>query len=246
MSKLFAGTSGFAYASWKPAFYPQKLAAAKFLGYYSSRLNSVEANYSFRRLISAKVLEGWMAATPEHFTFAPKAHMRITHLQRLKNPDDFTQVFLQSLAPLREANRLAPILFQLPPNFKVDQPVLEAFLSALPRNIRYAFEFRNVSWLQEPVYEVLRANNIGLCMAESEKLEIPRVLTADFVYLRLRKAEYSAQDRQELAEAVRGWLDDGKDVYCYFKHEDDPAGALYAEELLKPYGQVKLSGQEPQ
>ena len=81
MSKLFAGTSGFAYASWKPAFYPQKLAAAKFLGYYSSRLNSVEANYSFRRLISAKVLEGWMAATPGHFTFAPKAHMRITHLR---------------------------------------------------------------------------------------------------------------------------------------------------------------------
>ena len=233
MPNLYSGTSGFAYPSWKPDFYPAKLASAKFLSYYASRLNSVEANFTFRRLLSAKILEGWIGQTPSGFTFSPKAHQKITHIQRLKNPDDFTEVFLRSLTPLREAGRLGPILFQLPPNFKADAVLLKEFLSCLPKNIRYAFEFRNVSWLHEEVYEILRENGIALCVAESEKLEIPRVLTAPFAYLRLRKPQYSPEERHEHQVAIEKWLTEDKDVYCYFKHEDDPAGALYAEELLR-------------
>jgi uncharacterized protein YecE (DUF72 family) len=232
MGRLFAGTSGFAYTSWKPGFYPAKLAASKFLGYYATRLNSVEANFTFRRLATGTVLSGWIANTPENFTFAPKAHQKITHFQRLKNPDDFTQVFLRSLTPLHEAGRLAPILFQLPPNFKADTALLSEFLTTLPKNIRYAFEFRNPSWLSDPVYTILQDNAIALCVAESEKLEVPRVITAPFVYLRLRKPEYSVEERAEHARHIEGWLGEGRDVFCYFKHEDDPAGALYAEELL--------------
>lgn len=240
MANLFAGTSGFAYASWKPDFYPAKLPAAKFLAYYASRLNSVEANFTFRRLASQKILEGWMAQTPATFNFSPKAHQKITHIQRLKNPDDFTQVFLHSLAPLREANRLGPILFQLPPNFKADLALLREFLSTLPQNIRYAFEFRNPSWLSDEVYALLKENEIALCVAESEKLEIPRVITASFVYLRLRKPAYSPEERAEHHQAIETWLSEGRDVYCYFKHEDDPAGALYAEELLRNHAhQIK-------
>ena len=117
MPKIFTGTSGFAYPSWKPDFYPAKLPSSKFLEHYASRLNSVEINYTFRRLASAKTFEGWLAATPAGFSFSPKAHMRITHIQKLKNPDNFTEVFLNSLAPLASAERLGPVLFQLAPTF---------------------------------------------------------------------------------------------------------------------------------
>lgn len=240
MSRLFAGTSGFAYPTWKPDFYPAKLAAAKFLSYYSTRLNSVEANFTFRRLAPAKVLEGWIAQTPEEFTFAPKAHQTITHFQRLKNPDDFSQAFLRSLTPLQTAGRLAPILFQLPPNFKADTGLLSEFLSTVPKNIRCSFEFRNASWLAEPVYTILQDSGVALCMAESEKMETPSVITAPFVYLRLRKPDYSPEEREAHRQSIERWLAEGKDVYCYFKHEEDPAGALYAEELLRNHGnQIK-------
>src|SRR5579884_1528870 len=114
MPRLYCGTSGFAYASWKPDFYPQKLPSKKFLSYYAQRLNAVEINYTFRRLPSAATLENWVAETPPGFTFPLKAHMRITHIQRLKR-SEFTDVFFRAIDPLRAAGRLGPVLFQLPP-----------------------------------------------------------------------------------------------------------------------------------
>ena len=116
MSLLYAGTSGFAYPSWKPDFYPQKLAAKDFLKHYATRLNSVEINYTFRQLPRASTLENWVSATPEGFLFACKAHMRITHLLRLRE-SEFTELFFRAIDPLRATRRLGPVLFQLPPNF---------------------------------------------------------------------------------------------------------------------------------
>lgn len=232
MAQVFAGTSGFAYPAWKPLFYPEKLPAKKFLGYYASRLNSVEINYTFRRLPAATTLEGWVAQTPPGFLFAPKAHMRITHILRLKDAAEFTEVFLRSIDPLRPTGRLGPILFQLPPGLRCDLPLLADFLAPLPRDLRYAFEFRHASWLADPVYQLLRNHNAALCLAESEKLEIPEVVTADFVYYRLRKPEYPAEERRAIAAAAARLLAQGKDVFLYFKHEETPEGALYAEELL--------------
>ncbi len=229
---LYAGTSGFAYPSWKPRFYPADLPAKKFLEYYSSRLNSVEINYTFRRLPAESTLENWIKATPQGFLFCPKAHQRITHILRLKDAAEFTGIFLRSVDPLRATHRLGPILFQLPPYFRCDLSCLAEFISGLPKNLRYAFEFRHDSWLGEPVYRLLEQNNVALCWAESEKLEVPEVVTADFVYLRLRKPEYSAQERKAVSAAVRKLLAQGKKAFVFFKHEDTPEGALYAEELL--------------
>jgi uncharacterized protein YecE (DUF72 family) len=234
MAHLYAGTSGFAYPAWKPDFYPEKLVAKKFLSYYAERLNAVEINYTFRRLPAATTLENWVKETRSAFVFALKAHMRITHIQRLK-PSEFTDVFFRAIDPLRTARRLGPVLFQLPPAMKCDEALLGDFLSTLPREVRCAFEFRHDSWLREPVYQLLEKHRVALCLAESEKLVIPKVITADFVYSRLRMPEYSAEERKDIAARAGELLDQGRDVYVFFKHEETPAGALYAEELLKNF-----------
>lgn len=236
MAKLYTGTSGFAYPGWKPLFYPEKLPAAKFLQHYASRLNCVEVNYTFRRLPAAGTLERWVSETPAGFLFAPKAHMRITHVMRLKNAENATEIFLKAIDPFRPTKRLGPILFQLPPQLKCDVKLLEDYCAALPGDLRYAFEFRHPSWLAEPVYDALRRRNISLCVAESEKLEIPEVITADFVYYRLRKPEYSPADIAEIAGRAQRQLSGGKDLFVFFKHEETPHGALYAEQLLKLAG----------
>ena len=236
MARLFAGTSGFAYAQWKPQFYPAKLPANKFLEHYAQRLNAVEINYTFRHMPAAKTLESWGVATPPEFVFALKAHMRITHILRLKNAEEATSIFLGSIDPLRSARRLGPVLFQLPPQMRCETALLSAFLENLPEDLRYAFEFRHASWLVDEVYRLLERRNISLCVAESEKLEVPEVITADFVYYRLRKPAYTAEDVDAIAARAQGLLGQGKDLFLMFKHEDTPEGALHAEEVLRKVG----------
>jgi uncharacterized protein YecE (DUF72 family) len=235
MARLFAGTSGFAYPKWKPDFYPAKVVQKDFLKHYAERLNAVEINYTFRQLPSGSTLENWVKATPEGFCFVVKAHQRITHISRLKETE-FTQVFFRAIDPLRASRRLGPVLFQLPPNMKADFDLLRLFVEKLPEDIRCAFEFRNASWLTDQVYKILEGRGIALCLAESETFEVPEVVTAGFVYVRLRKDDYSAPEREEIADRVGRLLETGRDVYVFFKHEDTPAGALYAEELLKKIG----------
>jgi uncharacterized protein YecE (DUF72 family) len=232
---LFAGTSGWAYPSWKPDFYPAKLPSAKFLNHYASRLNTVEVNYTFRRFPTEKLLRGWIENTPAAFQFAIKANQKITHVARLHDVAEFTSDFLRALQPLDEEKRLGPVLFQLPPFLKCDVVLLKDFLSLLPRSLRTAFEFRHLSWFSEDVYAALREANAALCNAESEKLETPDVQTANFAYLRLRKAEYSAKERAALQERIATLSEKG-DVYVYFKHEDTPEGAVHAESLLSATG----------
>jgi uncharacterized protein YecE (DUF72 family) len=232
--KIYAGTSGWAYASWKPKFYPAKLASAKFLGYYATRLNSVEVNYTFRSQVTSKLLASWIAATPADFKFAVKAHQEITHVKRLRGAAAPTSKFLKSLDPLRDAGKLGPVLFQLPPFLKCDIGLLEGFLATLPSGTRAAMEFRHPSWFVDDVYDRLGRANVALCLAESDKLETPDVATADFCYLRLRKEEYSAGARKKIANRVAEAAQRG-DVFAYFKHEDTPEGALFAESLLRAF-----------
>jgi uncharacterized protein YecE (DUF72 family) len=228
---IYAGTSGWAYPSWKPEFYPAKLPSQKFLNHYATRLNTVEVNYTFRRFPTEKLLRGWLDATPPGFLFAVKANQKITHVARLRNIADFTSDFLRALQPLDTDGKLGPVLFQLPPFLKCDAALLKDFLAALPRNVRTAFEFRHESWFSEEVYGVLRGANAALCNAESEKLETPDVQTANFSYLRLRKEKYSPKERKALEQRI-AQLGAKGDVFVYFKHEETPEGALHAESVL--------------
>jgi uncharacterized protein YecE (DUF72 family) len=232
-ANLFAGTSGWAYPSWKPGFYPATVPARAFLRFYASLLTSVEVNYTFRTLPSPAQLQGWLDATPPGFRFSFKAPQRITHFQRLRESHATVAEFVGSIAAARAGAKLGPLLFQLPPNFAADPARLAAFLQAPAlRQHQVAFEFRHASWFCEQTYAVLRGHNAALCVAESNGLTTPGVATADFHCYRLRRdGGYSLAEIQAFAERFTAAAATAE-VYAYFKHEDEPTGALNAAAML--------------
>jgi uncharacterized protein YecE (DUF72 family) len=233
MARLYAGTSGYAYPAWKPGFYPRDVPAARFLEHYASRLTCVEINYTFRHTPAQKTLESWVAATPPGFLFALKAHQRITHTHRLKEgAQDSLRYFLSAVKPLREAGRLGPVLLQLPPNLRLDLDRLARFLDLLPGDTRFAFEFREASWFTEEVYDLLRAHDAALCVADAEELTVPDVVTAGFAYYRLRRPPYDDPALRHWRSRSEDLMRESRDVYVLFKHEEDAGGALEAQRLL--------------
>ncbi len=233
MAQLFVGTSGWAYPSWKPAFYPDKLAQKKFLGYYSTQLNTVEVNFTFRQLVKETTIQNWLNETPADFRFGVKAHQVITHIKRLKGVEDFVPRFLTTIEPLASVGKLGPVLFQLPPNLKMDADLLKNFLNIVPRTVPAAFEFRHASWFCEETWDTLKSKNVALCVAETETMTTPDVTTASFVYYRFRKPTYTGDEKQSMIDRITQHLGDGRDVFAYFKHEETPEGALYALELRR-------------
>ncbi len=238
MAQLYAGTSGWAYPSWKPDFYPAKLAQAKFLQYYATQLNAVEVNFTFRQLLKETTAQKWIEATPAGFRLSIKAHQVITHIKRLKGTEEFIPRFLSTLEPIVRAERLGPLLFQLPPNMKADAKLLEEFLAILPRAVLSAFEFRHASWFTDEIFTLLKNSHRALCVAETEERVTPDVVTADFCYYRFRKPSYTAEERRAMIDRLREHLGQGRNVFAYFKHEETPQGAIYAVEVLKEVGQT--------
>ncbi|HXZ80821.1 MAG TPA: DUF72 domain-containing protein [Terriglobales bacterium] len=229
---LYAGTSGWAYPTWKPAFYPEKLAQKDFLRYYASQVNAVEVNYTFRHMLSEKTITKWLAETPPEFRFVIKAHQNITHIKRLKGAEEPLRRFISSISLLESSARLGPVLFQLPPNLKANADLLRVFLALLPKLLRCSFEFRHVSWFAPEIYDVLSERNAALCVAEDDDLATPDVTTASFSYYRLRKTSYSPDERSMIGTRLSE-LAGNREVFAFFKHEDTPEGALYARELLQ-------------
>jgi uncharacterized protein YecE (DUF72 family) len=235
-ARLYAGTSGWAYPTWKPGFYPAGIPAKQFLEFYSSQLTSVEVNYTFRTLPTAKMLEGWLATTPAHFRFSFKAPQRITHFRRLYDCEADVAQLLAVLEPVRAAGKLGLLLFQLPPNFKVDAERLSAFLAISALQVGstpIAFEFRHESWFVEGIYAILRQHNAALCIAESDDLATPEVHTAPThtCYRLRRNGGYTDAELDAFATRFAALARD-RDVYVYFKHEDEPTGALNATAFL--------------
>jgi uncharacterized protein YecE (DUF72 family) len=231
MAPIWFGTSGFSYKEWRPRFYPEGLSDKQFLPYYSRRLNSVEIDYTFYRMPSAKTIDAWKSATPENFKFTLKASQQITHRQRLKVPSDALDYFVGVVPGLE--NRLGMMLFQLPPFFKCDTQKLELFLSVLPRGVPAAFEFRHDSWFIDEVYRLLRQHNIALCIHDADDHTTPMEITAAFSYIRLRRSSYTDAQRREWQDRLRRWAADGIEVFAYIKHEDNPDAPLIALEFAK-------------
>ena len=232
---LFAGTSGWAYATWKPGFYAADVPSRAFLHVYASRLTSVEVNYTFRALPTEPQLQGWLDATPPGFRFSFKAPQRITHFQRLRASHDAVAEFVAALAPARSAGKLGPLLFQLPPNFAVDQTRLSDLLAApalRDKTLQLAFEFRHPSWFTDATYDILRHHNAALCIAESDDLVTPEVHTASFFCYRLRRdGGYKPAELKAFSSRFTKLAQQGE-TFVYFKHEDEPTGALNAEAML--------------
>ena len=229
---ILVGTSGYNYPEWKGSFYPADLPATKFLPYYAGKFPTVEINYTFYRMPTPKIVAGWRAQVPAEFRFTLKAPKRITHDRRLRAAEvsEPLQGFITAATEL--GPQLAALLFQLPPNFKKDLVLLNEFLSLLPPKTTAAFEFRNESWLADDVYDALRARNIALCIADSEKRETPLVRTASYAYLRLRDEGYGDADIEKWTDTARALGEKASDVFVYFKHEDEGKGAAFGQQMM--------------
>jgi uncharacterized protein YecE (DUF72 family) len=227
--RVLVGTSGYNYPEWRGTFYPEKFSTDKMLPYYAERFPTVEINYTFYRIPNEKVLAGWSAATPEHFTFTLKAPRRITHDSKLQRCEELTQIFCRTARTL--GPKLGILLFQLPPNYKKDVDALRNFVSLLPDDTRATFEFRHPSWFDADVFGVLRERNLALCIADSEKMSTPVEMTADYAYFRLRDEGYQQPDIERWAQTIAGLPSIG-DTFVYFKHEEQGLGPEFAQRLI--------------
>ena len=238
---VLIGTSGWNYPHWKGAFYPDDLPDDQWLGWYAERFDTVEINATFYRLPTVQTLDAWQDAVPPGFRFAVKASRYITHMKKLKDPRESTARFFEAIDRL--GDRLGPVLFQLPPKWHCNLDRLAAFLEALPEGYRYAFEFRDTSWWDDPVFECLREHGAAFCLFDLAGQAPPRRITGDLVYLRLHgpdapyEGRYSDGALRNWAEAIREWSDDGRAVHCYFDNDaagQAPADARRLADLLKP------------
>jgi uncharacterized protein YecE (DUF72 family) len=231
---IYVGTSGYNYPEWKGSFYPADLAAAKMLPYYAARFPTVEINYTFYRMPSEKLLSGWTSHVPADFRFTLKAPRRITHDAKLVNCADLTAEFCRVAGTL--GTQLGALLFQLPPSLKKDLARLDAFLDTLPPRAPAAFEFRHPSWFDAEVFARLRDRRTALCVADSELLETPLEVTADFGYFRLRDEGYQPADIEAWAHKIGALRERCPEIYVYFKHEEHGLGPAFARQLMNHLG----------
>jgi uncharacterized protein YecE (DUF72 family) len=222
------GTSGYNYPEWRGSFYPEKFPTNKMLAFYAEHFITVEVNYTFYRMPTEALLDGWSKGTPDGFKFTLKAPRRITHDSKLQRVEDLTRTFCKTAATL--GGKLGVLLFQLPPTYKRDDAVFDSFLDVIPEGTRAAFEFRHPSWHDEAVFEALRRRNFALCIADSEKMSTPVVATADYAYFRLRDEGYQDADIERWASVMQG-LEGPQDRFVYFKHEEEGKGPAFAKQL---------------
>jgi uncharacterized protein YecE (DUF72 family) len=220
------GTSGWHYKHWLGNFYPHRLPVSKMLGEYVRKFDTVEINNSFYRLPSENAVNQWRESAPEGFVFAVKGSRFLTHMKKLKDPELGLERFFARANLLAE--KLGPILFQLPPHWNADVDRLRSFLDALPAYHHYCFEFRNDTWNREEVFQLLRSRNIGYCIFHLAGYESPVLITADFVYLRLHgpggkyQGSYDDGVLRGVADKINRWRNDLRAFYCYF--DNDEAG----------------------
>jgi uncharacterized protein YecE (DUF72 family) len=234
MPRVLVGTSGYNYPEWRGTFYPEKFSTSKMLAFYAERFPTVEINYTFYRVPNEKLLEGWSAGTPDAFCFTLKAPRRITHDSKLQHCEDLTRTFCRTARTL--GSKLGILLFQLPPNFRKDLQILRDFVEVLPEGTRGAFEFRHASWHDADVFDVLRARNLALCIADSEKMSTPVEATADYAYVRLRDEGYQQEDIERWAATVAAMP--VKEAFVYFKHEEHGLGPEFARRFISSLGEV--------
>jgi uncharacterized protein YecE (DUF72 family) len=228
--KLYAGTSGFAYKEWKGNFYPESISAKEMLHFYAQKFNAVEINNTFYRMPNEKILETWSDQVPRAFVFVLKAPRIITHIKHLRHTEEETARFIRASGILGE--QLGALLFQLPPNFPKDYGGLREFLDSLPSEPRVAFEFRDPSWMDNQIFELLRKKNCAVCVADTDQSPAQDIISTTYWgYLRLRRAGYMENDLEHWAEKIisQKW----KEVFVFFKHEEEAEGPKLARRFLE-------------
>jgi uncharacterized protein YecE (DUF72 family) len=237
---IWVGTSGWQYGSWKDRFYPKGLPQREWLRYYATRFPTVEVNNSFYRLPNETTFDRWREQTPEGFVFAVKASRYITHIRRMRETKDSVDLFWSRAARLRE--KLGPVLFQFPPNLRVDVPLLREFLSVMPREIRAAFEFREPSWWRDDVWRALDDHGAAWVLADRPGWKAESILTGGWSYVRFHQGRrtHPGYSRAKL----RTWADRIRDMgvrgaWIFFNNDPlaaAPKDALTMTELLHRRG----------
>lgn len=232
---IYIGTSGWHYAHWVGPFYPEHLPSGEFLSYYTRRFKTVEINNTFYHLPAVQTLRDWGGRVPSEFLFACKGSRFITHMKKLKDPEQSIKRFFQAIEVL--GKKLGPILFQLPPRWRINVTRLDDFLEALPRKYRFAFEFRDTSWFDQSIHGLLAKYNAAFCVYNLAGRWSPEILTADFVYIRLHgpdgayQGQYDEKTLRTWAKKAIKWSSEGKDVYCYFDNDQNGYAAKNALKL---------------
>jgi uncharacterized protein YecE (DUF72 family) len=230
------GTSGWHYASWRGPFYPETVKPKDFLAFYVTRFGTAELNNPFYRLPTEAAVACWRDATPDDFVFAWKASRFITHMIKLKNPENALGLMFGRANIL--GPKLGPILFQLPPSLRADRERLAGFLACLPAGRRYTFEFRHPSWYEAPILDLLREHDAALCLSDHAAAPAPWEVTASFVYIRGHGpsgrywGSYGDDDLRRWAGDIARWRAEGRAVYCYLDNDIKSAAPEDARRLL--------------
>ncbi len=238
--RIHIGTSGWHYRHWSGPFYPPELDTKHFLPYYAQHFHTVEINNTFYQLPPGETFVQWREAVPDGFLFAVKANRYITHMKKLNDPQEPVDRFLAAARELQ--HKLGPILFQLPPNWRMNEERLRAFLEVLPKDYRYAFEFRDPSWFEDRIYDLLREYRAAFCIHDLAGQRSPEVITADIVFVRMHGATgryqgcYTAEMLARQAKALSAWAVQGSQVYCYFNNDAQgyaPQNALQLRKMIE-------------
>ena len=235
--KCFIGTSGWSYDHWAGVFYPPDLKTADRLNFYINHFNSVEINNTFYHLPTPFAFKSWKKIVPKNFIYALKGSRFLTHMKKLKDPKEPLHLFLERARLLKD--NLGPVLFQLPPHWRCNTERLKEFVKLLPSNMRFAFEFREPSWFNKEIYDILKENNIALCIYHMPEFESPIEVTAKFVYIRFHGTEflyggrYSKKELLKWADLINGFIKEGKDVYVYFNNDANGYAVINAKELME-------------
>lgn len=230
---IHIGTSGWHYDHWKGPFYPENLPQSKMLSYYALHFKAVEINNSFYRLPKKETFAEWRDTVSKSFIFALKGSRYITHMKKLKDPSETVPRLLEAAAGL--GTKLGPLLFQLPPRWRLNPGRLREFLKSLPGKLRYAFEFRDPSWFDDRTYQALNEVGAAFCIYELAGRLSPKEVTADFVYIRLHgpgqayQGQYDTNTLAGWAGAICAWLKQGKEIFCFF--DNDQAGYAIQDAL---------------
>lgn len=220
---LYIGTSGWSYDHWKGPFYPDKISGSEMLSRYADHFSTVEVNATFYRLPSKEAILNWKQTVPDRFLFSVKASRYITHQKKLNDPKQSIEKFFDRIDILED--KLGPILFQLPPHWHKNRDRLAEFIEELPQNYRYVFEFRDTSWFEKDIIDLLSKSNIAFCIYDLEGEESPMHVTSDFAYIRLHgpgakyQGSYSGELLEQWTARLKKWINKGKEVYCYFNND---------------------------
>ena len=239
--QIMIGTSGWMYKHWKGKFYPEDIAFSKFLDFYAQQFNTVEVNGTFYKLPETKTFQKWYEETPDNFLFSIKANRYLTHMKKLKNAEDSLKLFLERVAALK--SKLGPILFQLPPSWNCNYDRLHKFVNLLPEKLKYCFEFRNPTWINNDVIELLKQFNIAFCIYDLAGYSTEKIVTADFIYIRLHGAGEEAYIGNYDTKALTNWSSfivdqakKGKEIYCYFDNDLNayaPQNAMALRQIIE-------------